>query len=97
MSDTNLLHKWLGGQAGELIQKHGRQPLLDVLKVCERRRGEDPTEDRFTHLYAGDVLKEYKRTVTPHSLSYIEIDDDEAISHLNVAIEREAKLAKQHI
>jgi hypothetical protein len=40
MTENQLLHKWLGGQSGEFIEKHGRDELLEMLNVIERRRGD---------------------------------------------------------
>lgn len=38
MTDRELLHKWLGGMAGQFQDRLGRDLLIQILQTCERRR-----------------------------------------------------------
>jgi len=66
--EAELLHKWLGGQSAEFIQKHGRQSVLDMLAVVERRRGHEPYTDvtiRATGEKAADrIMKQLDNRMT---------------------------------
>ncbi len=39
LDERQLLHKWFGGQTAQLIADIGRDKLLEIARICERRRG----------------------------------------------------------
>ncbi len=38
LDERQLLHKWFGGQTAQLIADIGRDKLLEIARICERRR-----------------------------------------------------------